>query len=225
METDNGKGIEMHTIDFVNNSISILDVNLKDIKMSYGKIMYLVIACVTVGCSVQKEEVLKVGDNQELIEMLVADQEVRNDENANYEPTDLRHRRRIFELLADNKIVTNSDKFNAALILQHTGVIYCNDVLKSNSAENFLLAYSLSNSAYNSGFQKAANLVAANYDRYLLFTKGYQKYGTQKVYDEKSDSFLWAPIDSLTTDAERAKYSLPKIEELLKQAKMKKFVN
>jgi len=38
METDNGKGIEMHTIDFVNNSLSILNVELKDIKIIYEKI-------------------------------------------------------------------------------------------------------------------------------------------------------------------------------------------
>jgi len=188
------------------------------------KLMYLVIACGAIS-SVPREESLKVSDNQELIEMLVTDQKLRSDENADYEPTDLKHRTRIFELLADNKIITNTDKFNAALILQHTGVTYCNNILTSNSPENFLLAYSLANSAYNSGFQKAANLVAANYDRYLLFTKGYQKYGTQKVFDEKSDSFLWAPIDSLTTDAERAKYNVPNIEVLLKQAQMKKYVN
>jgi len=56
----------------------------------------------------------------------------------------------------------------------------------------------------------------------LFFTQGYQKYGTQKIYDEESDSFLWAPIDSTTTDEERIKYNVPPIKELLKQCKMKK---
>ncbi len=184
---------------------------------------YLVITFTIIGCNTSKYKTSISEDNQELIQMLAIDQKIRNDENANYEETDKKHRRRIFELLAENKIITNNDKFNSALILQHTGVIYCDNNLRSESSENYLLAYTLSNSAFQSGMQKAANLVAANYDRYLLFTEGYQKYGTQKVYDEETDSFLWAPIDSLTTDAERKKYNVSDLKTLLEQAKMKRF--
>lgn len=180
----------------------------------------IITSCLLISCSVQKTK--ETHNNQELINMVQIDQKMRLEDNGNYEEKDNIHRKKVMELLVNGKIITPTDKLNAALILQHTSAIYCNDELKSYSPENFLLGYILSSSAYDAGEKKAAPFIAISYDRYLFFTQGYQKYGTQKIYDEESDSFLWAPIDSTTTDEERIKYNVPPIKELLKQCKMKK---
>ncbi len=173
------------------------------------------------------QELIKVNtliDNLELKRMVEKDQEIRlSNDNINLEATDRIHRNRVFELLVKDSIKTNQDKLNAALILQHTTLEYCGDNLKSISAENYLLAYQLSKSALENGFKKAANFVAVTYDRYLLYTKGFQKYGTQRVFDEKTGDEVWAPIDKSTTDKERAFYGVPPLDSLLAKYKMKSF--
>lgn len=59
-------------------------------------------------------------------------------------------------------------------------------------------------------------MAALNYDRYLLYTKGYQKYGTQRVFDDEGNEFI-APIDTiLATDEERMKYNVESLLELKK---------
>ena len=154
--------------------------------------------------------------------MVIKDQEMRmNGNDEPMEPKDKIHRQRVMELLSENLIITPDDKFNAALILQHTALTYCNDRLKSISSENYYLAYTLVKSSMESGNKDAAYLVAATYDRFLYFTEGYQKYGTQKIYYEEEGGMLWAPIDTLTTDEERKKYGVKPLSELLKETKMK----
>lgn len=179
----------------------------------------LVIFNTIISCSVKKST--EYPNNQELINMVQIDQKMRKDDNENFEEKDKLHRKKVMELLVSGQIITPTDKLNAALLLQHTSAIYCNNELKSHSPENFLLGYILSKSAYDAGEKKAASFVAISYDRFLFFTQGYQKYGTQKIYDEETDSFIWAPIDPNTTDEERAKYNVEPLHELLKQCKVK----
>lgn len=67
----------------------------------------------------------EIEDCQELINMYNADQKLRNSESDEpYESSDKERRLRVLELLADNKISIHNDKMNAAVILQHTGLIY-----------------------------------------------------------------------------------------------------
>lgn len=165
-----------------------------------------------------------VKNNDELKAMVVKDQAMRSSaKDVDLEATDKVHRDRVFELLAAGCIQTNEDKLNAALILQHTALIYCNDKLKSVSPENYLLAYQLSKSAFEAGDERAAYFVATTYDRYLLYTQGYQKYGTQRIFDEQTGAEMWAPIDPVTTDAERRMYSVPAFDSLLRQYTMQPF--
>jgi hypothetical protein len=111
------------------------------------------------------------------------------------------------------------DKYRAALILQHTAAKICDGQLTSLSPENFLLAFHLSSSALNE--LKALNdsitikkeciprMVALNYDRFLLFSVGYQKYGTQFVFDDVTGDMLLAPINTtLTNDEDRKQYQV-----------------
>lgn len=160
-------------------------------------------------------------DNEEIKAMVEIDQQMRMEDKPGLEEQDEKHRKRIFEMLANGLVRTPKDKFGAALILQHTGLAYCNNELKSLSAENYFLAYQLSKSAGDAGDTTALYFSAVTLDRYLSMTQGYQKYGTQKFYDEKTDAMLWAPIDSTTTDAERARFGIKPLAELLKETSMK----
>lgn len=185
--------------------------------MKKTNLILLVIILIMSSCNLKT---IETEDNQELLEMVKEDQKLRtSDTDEPWEPSDQIRRHRVMELLVNGQIRTDNDKMNAALILQHTGAIFCDGELKSLSPENFYLAYTLAKSAFENGNADAAYFTAATYDRYLLYTEGYQKYGTQRLYE--NDEEVWAPIDSTTTDEERAKYNVPSLEELLKQYKMK----
>lgn len=166
-------------------------------------------------------------NNQLLSQMVVVDQEIRGPGNdtIDLETVDRQHRTKVFELLANGEIRTAQDKLNAALILQHTGLIYCDSNLRSISAENYLLAHQLAQAALDAGNSGAANFVAVTYDRYLLFTEGYQKYGTQRLIDDKTGEEVWAPIDPATTDTERKRYRVPALDSLKKRFRIMPFSN
>ncbi|MFH1120732.1 MAG: hypothetical protein V1775_12995 [Bacteroidota bacterium] len=153
-------------------------------------------------------------------------------DTVNLERQDNIHREQIFQLLAENKIVTPKDKIRAAWILQHTAAKFCDGKLTSLSPENFLLAYKLSsyallqleqqNDTATIRKENIPRIIALNYDRYLLYTYGHQKFGTQFVYDEKTGDMLLAPVDTtLTTDKERKKHNVEPLHLLLKKSKMK----
>jgi hypothetical protein len=135
-------------------------------------------------------------------------------------------------MLANNQIITPMDKYRAALILQHTAGKICDGQLTSMSSENYLLAFHLSSSALDQLKVKndtltikkyfVPRMVALNYDRYLLYTNGYQKFGTQFVFDDKTGEMLLAPVDTtLTNDEERREYNVESLQYLLSKYKMK----
>ena len=175
-------------------------------------------------------------DNPLLEEMYKKDIEIREldakTDTVNLESYDKKHREQVFRLLAENKVVTPKDKIRAAWILQHTVAKICDGQITSLSPENFLLAYTLSSSALADlerkndtvtiQKQQIRRVIALNYDRYLLFTFGYQKFGTQFVFDDATGKMLLAPIDTtLTTDEERKKYHVEPLNVLLKKYTIK----
>ena len=175
-------------------------------------------------------------DNPLLEEMYKKDIEIREldakTDTVNLERYDKKHREQVFRLLAENKVVTPKDKIRAAWILQHTVAKICDGQITSLSPENFLLAYTLSSSALADlerkndtvtiQKQQIRRVIALNYDRYLLFTFGYQKFGTQFVFDDATGKMLLAPIDAtLTTDEERKKYHVEPLNVLLKKYTIK----
>lgn len=179
-------------------------------------------------------------DNLVLIELAEKDQFIRKlDEETDtviLEKYDRKHRNAVFELLAAGAVKTPMDKYRAALILQHTAGKMCEGELTSISPENFLLAYQLSSSAW--GELEAAGdsatiyneaiprMVALNMDRYLLYTEGYQKFGTQFVFDDQAGDFVLAPIDTcLCTDADRIKHQVEPLFALLQKYQMKPLPN
>lgn len=187
-------------------------------------IFKLIIAITFISFNTNKAIYSNNKNNLELEKMVAKDQEIRSKNMSNYDEIDQQHRVQLMEMIANGDIKTDKDNLNAALILQHTGLTYCDDKLTSNSNENYLLAYMLSKKAFDNGNKEAAYYVAITYDRYLLYTKGLQKCGTQRIFTENEEE-LWAPIDPTTTDEERLKYNVPILNELLKKYKMQPFKN
>jgi hypothetical protein len=199
---------------------------------------FLLIALVSIlSCKEgQDEKTVKPVDHPEIEQLFLKDIEVREldarTDTVILENYDKVHRNRIFELLATGQVKTPLDKFRAALILQHTAGKLCEGELGSVSPENYLLAYHLSSaalqelqSANDTASLKKENfprMVALNYDRFLLYTEGYQKYGTQFVFDAATGASLLAPIDTtLATDEERIRLNVAPLSELLSKYKMK----
>lgn len=199
--------------------------------------LFVVIA----SCSIIRKDKQKVEvDNSLIKEIYLKDIEIREldakTDTVNLEEYDKKHREQIFQLLAENKVITSRDKIRAAWILQHTAAKFCDGELTSLSSENFLLAYKLSSSTLSQlerekdtltiKKENIPRIIALNYDRYLLFTYGYQKFGTQFVFDDKTEEMLLAPIDTtLSSDAERKKYNVEPLNLLLSKYKMKPMSN
>ncbi|MBP7556200.1 MAG: hypothetical protein KA821_08055 [Chitinophagaceae bacterium] len=153
-------------------------------------------------------------------------------DTVNLEAYDKKHREQIFRLLAENKLLTPKDKVRAAWILQHTAAKYCEGEITSLSPENFLLAYELSSAALEQltlqndtatiRKENIPRVIALNLDRYLLYSFGYQKFGTQFVFDEATGEMLLAPVDtSLSSDEEREKFNVEPLNRLRTKYKMK----
>ena len=154
-------------------------------------------------------------DHKELQSLADEDQAARTGQEVARSDDERRHR--VLALLGSGAIKTPRDRFNAALVLQHTGLTYCDGDLSSLSAENYLLAHHLFRSAFSSGIKEAGYLSAAAIDRYLTMTEGYQRYGTNRLIDPETGEERLAPIDRDVTDAERATYGVPSLAELLKR--------
>jgi hypothetical protein len=161
-----------------------------------------------------------MADHSVLKELLEEDQAQRMDKEVSR--SDSERRQIVIELLAQGLVRTANDKFAAAMIMQHTGLSYCEGQLKSLSPENYLMAHELFKQSLEMGNEEARHYVAASIDRYLTFTVGYQKYGTNILYNQESQKQEWAPIDRNTSDQERAIYGVPPLKELLKMHSEKK---
>ena len=147
------------------------------------------------------------GQNLLLRELAKEDQDSRTGKNV--VRTDAERVKIVLAQIGQGALKIPEDNFNAALVLQHTGLTFCEKRLVGVSPDNYLLAHYLSNSAFEAGYKDARYLVAASIDRYLSFTEGYQKYGTQRVPNQETEKEEWVPIDRKTSDSERAKYRVP----------------
>ncbi len=155
------------------------------------------------------------GQNALLRELAKEDQAAQRDEKVARTNED--RIKIVLSLIGQGEVKVPEDKFNAALILQHTRLTFCDKQLVSFSPDNYLLAHYLFKSAFESGYKDARFLVASSIDRYLSFTEGYQKYGTNRVNNQETGKEELVPIDRKTPDSERAKYGVPPLAELLKK--------
>ncbi|MCP9768437.1 hypothetical protein EGI22_10975 [Lacihabitans sp. LS3-19] len=80
-------------------------------------------------------------NNTELEEMMIVNQKIREYFYEGFtSEIDEKHRLRAFELLADRKVITKKDKFNAAILRQNTDAILCDGKLKSLGPGYYYLA-------------------------------------------------------------------------------------
>ena len=155
------------------------------------------------------------GQNQLLRELAKEDQDSRTGKEI--ARTDEERVKIVMSLVGQGELKTPEDKFNAALILDHTPFTFCDKKLVSKSPDNYLLAHHLFQSAFAGGYKDARYLIAASIDRYLSMTEGYQKYGTNRLINQETGKEEWVPIDRKTPDSERAKYGVLPLAELLKR--------
>jgi len=182
--------------------------------------IFLISSVVAACASAPQQPVARVAiaaDNSVLAELARADQADRNNNDPHTGEHDEVRLQRVLGMLGRDSVRTAEDKFNAALILQHTGARFVNDELVSASPDNYLLAHHLFRAAFEAGLKKAQYLVAASLDRYGHFTAGVQKYGTQRIINQATGAEEWVPIDRAVSDEERARYGVPALARLLTQ--------
>ena len=155
------------------------------------------------------------GQNLLLRELAKEDQDSRTGKEI--VRTDAERVKIVLAQISQGALKIPEDNFNAALVLQHTGLTFCEKRLISKSPDNYLLAHYLFKNAFEAGYKDARILVAASIDRYLSFTEGYQKYGTNRLTNQETGKEELVPIDRNTPDSERAKYGVPPLSELLKR--------
>lgn len=120
---------------------------------------------------------------------------------------DTQRRERVRALMAENVLMDVEDYFHAALIFQH-----------GESLEEIWQAHTLASRAAGLGFAPARWLAAAALDRWLMYQSRPQKYGTQFVSDGRTYR-LWE-VEPTTTDADRAAWNVPSLEEQTKRAQL-----
>jgi hypothetical protein len=118
---------------------------------------------------------------------------------------DRRRRLRAAEIVAEGGATTADDYYHAALLFQH-----------GDTPDDAWHAHILALEAITLGHPKARWLAAAAYDRWCMYQGRPQKYGTNYVTDGVRHR-LW-DFDPTTTDAERATWDVPPLEEQLRKA-------
>jgi hypothetical protein len=121
---------------------------------------------------------------------------------------DLARRQETLEYILRDRLSTDADFLGAGFIFQH-----------GNCSDSYLLAHqlagyaiALSESTVSRGEQKELSrwLYAATFDRYLRSQNKPQKFGTQYIV---TSCAALQEFDPATSDAERAQYSVPTLEQ------------
>jgi hypothetical protein len=150
--------------------------------------------------------------NDELLALYSADRQERVDQprigTPEYTAMRERDRQRRIQAAAILSTLTApaaADLYHAALLFQQGDMV-----------EDASRAYELARAAAEQGEERARWLTAAAYDRWLMYQSKPQKYGTQYVSDGIRQR-LW-DVDPDTTDAERAAWNVPPLEEQIQKA-------
>lgn len=76
--------------------------------------------------------------------------------------------------LCSGRVHSPADRFNVAIVLQHSPLTFRGDTLVAISPDNYRLGHHLAASAFDAGYDSARELVAPSIDRYLSLTTGMQ---------------------------------------------------
>ena len=149
--------------------------------------------------------------NKDLGKLLKEDQADRiaggvNGDFSAFKKKDANRKKIVKQMLSNGVVVTGKDLYAAAMIFHH-----------GQSLSDYKTAIKLSEQSIEKGYQKAPWLYAAATDRLLLKQGKKQKFGTQ--FFKKSPKSKWelSPIEKMTTDEERARFSVPPLAKLKEQ--------
>ena len=146
-----------------------------------------------------------IEDNSELQRLFEADQNARRDPDMGWDEIDEldeKHRTKVMSMMSEGKIKTGLDYFHAAVILQH-----------GESVEDIRLAHSFATISANLGYERAAWMQAASWDRLLMYFDQPQWYGTQFVVNDEGVWHLYEVQPDAVTDAQRAEWRVPSLAE------------
>ncbi|MYM30414.1 hypothetical protein GTP58_18950 [Duganella sp. CY15W] len=154
-----------------------------------------------------------LASNEELRSMMAADAADRNAEKLDWDKInqhDLARRKRVAEMLAQNQIRTGEDYYNAGMIYQHGG-----------SPEDIRLALAFATISSQLAPEHPAPkwLIAASWDRYLVWKKMPQWYGTQYQAPQDGGPSELYPVDpKAVTDEDRAALNVPSLAKAMEGA-------
>lgn len=150
--------------------------------------------------------------NSELQKLFRADQDERINhpeygtrEYQSLRERDAERRKRVEAIISSGGLKEPEDYYHAAWILNH-----------GEGPEEIWRAHVLARNAVELGCNLARWLAAATYDRWLMYQGKPQKYGTQIVPDGKRQR-VW-DVEPSTTDAERAEWDVPSLDEMKRRA-------
>ncbi len=141
--------------------------------------------------------------NPELKRLYDEDQRDREAPTEGMAERDRARRQRVGEILASGGDLDGADYFHAALIYHH-----------GDTLEELERARELGLRAAELGDRRGRAIAAYALDRRLVRQGRPQKYGTQ--WRSEGGKWLPYPIDPATTDAERAAWGVPSLEEQLR---------
>ena len=120
---------------------------------------------------------------------------------------DKRRATRVLELLNEGKVKTAEDFYNAGMIFQH-----------GSAPDDIKLAFSLSTISSRLAPTNPAPkwLAAAAWDRYMMWKKLPQWYGTQsQFFKETGKTVLYPVLPLAVTDAEREEAHVPSLAKII----------
>ena len=127
---------------------------------------------------------------------------IEREEPGDVEQADLYRRVEVLGYIRDRKLNSPKGLVWAAFIFQH-----------GNCPDHYLFANKLAKAALDAGDEDARWIYAATLDRYLMSLNQPQKYGTQFTFVD--GTYQLYQVDPATTDAERAAYNVPPLEQQL----------
>lgn len=170
--------------------------------------MKIIFALIFLVCGVDANA--QVASNEELKNLVSADRMDREAETIDWTAIDVRDNARaskVLEILRAGKVETAEDFYNAGMIFQH-----------GSSPDDIKLAFSLATiSARLAPSHPAPKwLAAAAWDRYMIWKKQPQWYGTQSHFiKEIGKTSLYPVLPDAVSDAERAEAQIPPLSKII----------
>lgn len=161
-------------------------------------------ACADVAQPVEKAAAAK--DNKELTDIFNADQADRSGDNIDWsqvDPRDKARQARVRQIIKDGGLHTPADYNHASFVFQH-----------GDGLEDIRLAHALAtiSTTMAPDDKELRWIVAASWDRMLMYRNQAQWYGTQYKSDEQG-WYLYPVAENAVTDADRQAMGVPTLAE------------